>query len=117
MAGTMAKEMIDFWNDCSIKSYDDVHSLSTIPHLYQTWRTNGIQDVLARASSTALANSPKFIYLHVANASFPARFFGTPSPSRQVKASRGSIHTQTLAREHGLVEVTVPQQGSALIRP
>src|SRR6266850_8290633 len=47
-----------------------------------------------RASSTALANSPKFLYLHVANASFPARVFGTPSPSRQVKASGRSIHTE-----------------------
>jgi hypothetical protein len=53
-----------------------------------------IQDGLARASSTALANSPKFLYLRVANASFPSRVFGTPSPSRQVKASGRSIHTE-----------------------
>src|SRR6266850_6281948 len=46
MAGTMAKEMIDLWNDCFILFYANVHSLSTIPHLYQTWRTNGVQDGL-----------------------------------------------------------------------
>jgi len=61
-----------FCNDCESKIYGD-------------W---------GHASSNAFANSLKSRNLHLANASFPSRFFGTPFPSMQVTESGRSIHTE-----------------------
>jgi hypothetical protein len=116
MAGTMAKEMIDLWNHCSIKT-------SILCRKYHICTKHGEQmefkmvyPVRLRLRLQTLPSS------YTSTSQMPLFLRGSLVRHRHRGKSRRpdgrSIPriSQALAQEHGRVEVTVPRQGSALAR-